>query len=50
MCFVQNFVCGPYTTKKAALVNLRELQKNASVKLKIKRVQYLDSILFYVVY
>jgi hypothetical protein len=50
MVHVPNFVCGAYASRKAALSNLRFLQPQSSVRLKIIRVWHIDTHLFFIVY
>lgn len=50
MCFVENFVCGAYASRKAAKANLAFLQPQASIKLKIVKRWCYDCYLFYIVY
>jgi hypothetical protein len=50
MVFVKNFVCGAYSSRKAAFSNLRFLQPTSTVKLKIVRVWHTDTFLYYIVH
>lgn len=50
MCFVNNFIDGAFASRKIALINLKEHQKNTLLKLRIKRIYCVDCFLYYVVY
>jgi len=50
MCFVENFIDGAYASRKIALINLKEHQKNTVLKLRVVKRWCKDCFLYYVVY
>lgn len=50
MCYVENFVEGAFASRKIAQINLKWLQPQASVKLKIVKRWCYDCYLYYIVY